>query len=65
MKALWIENGNQILVNDAVIFITVENAKESVYHIRSRLSSNFVMLKLDALRGEHDIDNAVGRRAMF
>lgn len=33
MKALCIENDNHILARDTVIFIPVENAKESVLHI--------------------------------
>lgn len=38
MKAPWIESDNEILANDAIIFIAVENAKESVRHITERRS---------------------------
>lgn len=38
MKAPWIESENQILANDAIIFIAVENAKESVHRITERRS---------------------------
>lgn len=38
MKAFWIESDNQVLANDAIIFISVENAKESVHHIAERRS---------------------------
>lgn len=60
MKALWIEKNNQILVNNVMVFMTMENAKESESGPGSPLSLNFGILEVEVLRGEHNIHSVVG-----
>lgn len=62
MKALRIEKNNQVLVNNVVVFITVEKAKESESGPDSPLSWNFGILKVEVLRGEHKIHSGVGHK---
>lgn len=61
MKALRIEKNNQILVNNVVVFITGEKAKESESGPDSPLSLNFGILKVEELR-EHKIHSVVGHK---